>query len=97
MAAVWRPVDALFSGAMSSGTAHDDVEHRLRDRLAELRAELGVGEQRLTALDRETDAVRATMLRISGAIQVLTELLDPAPNGTPERSAPLERAEPRSA
>jgi hypothetical protein len=43
-------------------------------RLVELRIELTRGQQRLDALDRERQEVRDTMLRISGAIQVLEEL-----------------------
>lgn len=45
------------------------------DRLAELKKELEKGRQRLEALDRERQELRDTMLRISGAIQVLEELL----------------------
>jgi prefoldin subunit 5 len=43
-------------------------------RLEELRKELEKGRQRLESLDRERQEVRDTMLRISGAIQVLEEL-----------------------
>jgi hypothetical protein len=44
------------------------------NRLEELRIELGKGRQRLESLDRERQDLRDTMLRISGAIQVLEEL-----------------------
>jgi len=44
-------------------------------RLEELRRELEKGRQRLEALDRERQELRDTMLRISGAIQVIEELL----------------------
>jgi hypothetical protein len=45
------------------------------DRVRELKKELEKGRQRLEALDRERQELRDTMLRISGAIQVLEELL----------------------
>ncbi len=48
----------------------------MNDRLQQLRAELEKGRQRMQALDRERDKVRETMLRISGAIQVLEELVE---------------------
>jgi prefoldin subunit 5 len=48
----------------------------MNDRLQQLRAELEKGRQRMQALDRERDNVRETMLRISGAIQVLEELME---------------------
>jgi hypothetical protein len=46
----------------------------MEDRLLELRRELEKGRQRLESLDRERQELRDTMLRISGAIQVLEEL-----------------------
>jgi prefoldin subunit 5 len=50
------------------------MEADMQQRLQELRAELEKGRQRLQALDREQQQLRETMLRISGAIQVLEEL-----------------------
>jgi prefoldin subunit 5 len=44
------------------------------NRLEELKRELEKGHERLESLERERQAVRDTMLRISGAIQVLEEL-----------------------
>lgn len=44
-------------------------------RIEELRSELAKGRQHLDALDQERQEVRDTMLRISGAIQALEELL----------------------
>jgi predicted nuclease with TOPRIM domain len=46
----------------------------LSDRLAELRAEWTTGQRRLEVLELERQQVRETLLRISGAIQVLEEL-----------------------
>jgi hypothetical protein len=51
------------------------MEADLLRRLEELRAERTVGNRRLEQLSREFEDVRETMLRISGAIQVLKELL----------------------
>jgi hypothetical protein len=50
---------------------------RLATRVATLRTELAVGERRLAALDAERQQLRDTLLRISGALQVLDEELAP--------------------
>lgn len=44
-------------------------------RLQELRRELEKGQQEMARLDRQRQELRDTMLRISGAIQLLEELL----------------------
>jgi prefoldin subunit 5 len=62
------------------------VEERLQARLNELRAEYQKGEQTLADLETKIGNVRATMLRISGAIQVLEEFTQPASNGDREAS-----------
>jgi hypothetical protein len=48
----------------------------MKERLAELKAEFEKGQQHLQLLDKERAEVRDTLLRISGAIQVLEELLE---------------------
>jgi predicted nuclease with TOPRIM domain len=53
-----------------------DMETRLRQRLEELRAEYEKGKRTLEDLEGQAANVRATLLRISGAIQVLQEELD---------------------
>lgn len=63
-----------------------DLQGRLQNRLGELRQELEVGETRLQELEREMVVVQQTMLRIRGAIQVLTELDEP-PDGPDARTA----------
>ncbi len=76
------------AGGAVPGTSAD-LRRQIRDRREVLRRELELGEDRLRALERETVAVQQTTLRISGAIQVLTELLgdddadavDPPPTG----------------
>ncbi len=57
------------------------VESKIRDRIAQLRREYEAGTQRLADLDAESKAVRETMLRISGAVQVLEEMLDGTDDG----------------
>jgi uncharacterized coiled-coil protein SlyX len=53
-----------------------DVEKRFRHRLEELRAEYEKGKKTLEDLETQVANVRATLLRISGAIQVLQEELE---------------------
>jgi hypothetical protein len=54
------------------------------NRLEELKRELEKGRQRLEALDRERQELRDTMLRISGAIQVIEELLSQQSPANPQ-------------
>jgi uncharacterized coiled-coil protein SlyX len=54
-----------------------DMETRFRHRLEELRAEYEKGKKTLEELESQAANVRATLLRISGAIQVLQEELEP--------------------
>jgi hypothetical protein len=51
------------------------MKNSLENRLLELRAEYARGEGQLAQLDQRRAEVRDTLLRISGAIQVLEELL----------------------
>jgi uncharacterized protein (DUF3084 family) len=46
----------------------------MNERLEELRRELEKGQQEMARLDLRRQELRDTMLRISGAIQVLEEL-----------------------
>jgi predicted nuclease with TOPRIM domain len=75
----------------------------MKSRLDELQSEMDAGNQRLQELEREQVQLREVMLRISGAMQVLRELLgetdtasvagqangkvDAAPAGAGERDA----------
>jgi hypothetical protein len=59
------------------------VEQQLRERLLELKDQFDKGQRKLTELDAQTAELRQTLLRISGAIQVLEEELVKA--GSPER------------
>jgi predicted nuclease with TOPRIM domain len=51
------------------------MTNQIEARLTQLQAEYQKGQERLTALEHEATKVRDAMLRISGAIQVLEELL----------------------
>jgi len=51
------------------------MKKQLTTRLQNLKAEYQKGQERLTALEQETTNVKTSMLRISGAIQVLEEVL----------------------
>jgi hypothetical protein len=51
------------------------MRDRLQTRLGELKKEFATGQARLQELERQQIHLRETMLRISGAIQVLEELL----------------------
>lgn len=61
------------------------MNQQLENRLAELRREYESGQNVLTELQQKQDQVRATLMRISGAIQVLEELLQ-AEAGNGEQS-----------
>ena len=69
------------------------MRDRLEQRLAELRNELAAGQKMSNEFDARRADLQATMLRISGAIQVMEEMLQAVP--TAERDA--EAAPPRPA
>jgi len=51
------------------------MREQLEKRLDELKAEYEQGEKMLSDLDARREQVRQTLLRISGAIQILEEIL----------------------
>jgi len=51
------------------------MQNQMEERLEELQRELETGQKRLRELETEQVFVRETCLRISGAIQVLQELI----------------------
>jgi prefoldin subunit 5 len=51
------------------------VKERLQQRLLELRAEHDQGRKMLAELEAKATSVQSTLLRITGAIQVLEELI----------------------
>lgn len=52
------------------------MQEQLQHRLEELKKEYETGQARLRELESEATFVRETMLRISGAIQVIQEMLE---------------------
>ena len=69
------------------------MRDRLQARLGELKKEFATGQARLQELERQQMHLREMMLRISGAIQVLEELLavggSVEQNGTSGENQPL--------
>ena len=51
------------------------MKEQLEQRLEELRAEFETGQQMLVDLEEQQTRVRESLLRISGAMQLLEELL----------------------
>lgn len=66
----------------------------LEARLGELERELAAGEERMARLDAERAQLNEVMLRISGAAQVLRELLDGAGSNGTVAAAASSHAEP---
>jgi prefoldin subunit 5 len=64
------------------------MESKLKARLAELKEEYRKGQDQLMALNQEATSLNNTMLRISGAIQVLEELIrdNASANSSSEKS-----------
>ena len=67
------------------------MQHQVQSRLDELRNEMSLGRQRVQDLERQLASVRDAMLRISGAIQVLEELLQ-TDGGSADFAPPVARA-----
>lgn len=51
------------------------MKEQLQNRLVALKAEFETGQQRLAEVENQAATLRQTLLRMSGAIQVLEELL----------------------
>ena len=91
-------VQAIFSKArFNVGAANPrlseaglQMKEELQARLDDLKKEFEIGQKRLRELEAEQSAVRETMLRISGAIQVLQELIDDANKDGRADGQPLE-------
>jgi ABC-type transporter Mla subunit MlaD len=71
------------------------MKEQLKHRLKELKSEFDSGKKLIADLEAKQTNLRATLLRISGAIQVLEELLaregEPEAKGV-EQSESLEEA-----
>ena len=67
------------------------MRDEMQARLEELRGELAAGERRMAELDAERQELQAVMLRISGAVQVIEEMLgERASNGAAPVAAAAE-------
>jgi hypothetical protein len=79
------------------------VREQVQSRFAELSRELEKGQVELQSIDRQQAYLRETLLRVSGAVQVVEELLadgerreghdEPGVRHTPLPARPVERAE----
>jgi predicted nuclease with TOPRIM domain len=61
------------------------MQKQLESRLTELRAEFEKGQHRIKELEAESGSLRDTLLRISGAIQVLQEELEKIEQDNPKQ------------
>lgn len=57
------------------------MKEQLQNRLVALKAEFEAGQQRLAEVENQAATLRQTLLRISGAIQVLEEELSKSEGG----------------
>jgi chromosome segregation ATPase len=62
-------------------TEENATDRRLRERLAKLQEEFSSGQTQLLQAEARVRDLRETLLRISGAIQVLSEELGDADGG----------------
>jgi predicted nuclease with TOPRIM domain len=60
------------------------MNEQLRNRLEELKKEFELGQNKLRELETQEARLRETLLRISGAIQVLEEMLAADGDAAPE-------------
>lgn len=66
------------------------MQDKIQQRLTELKSEFAKGQHQLEELENQAAALRNTLLRISGAIQVLEELVQtssPETNGVAGHAA----------
>ncbi len=69
------------------------MRQQLEERLQELKREFEAGQKALTELERQQSDLRDTLLRISGAAQVLEEELQRAEQDAPPGPDPSGPAE----
>jgi predicted nuclease with TOPRIM domain len=68
------------------------MREQLEERLRTLKAEFKTGQEMLAELEARGANLRVTLTRISGAVQVLEELLQQdAPDGQLSDSTPMSR------
>lgn len=63
------------------------MKEQMQERIEQLTEEYRSGETMMAELDRKRTELQATMLRISGALQVLQELVGPTPAAEDEAAA----------
>jgi predicted nuclease with TOPRIM domain len=71
------------------------MREQIQARLEELKKELETGQAQLQQVEMQRSYLHETVLRISGAVQVLEDLLREEQSGGPARSAPDENAVPQ--
>ena len=64
----------------------DAMQQQIQERLAALRKDFEAGQARLKQMETEQAYLRETLLRISGAIQVLQEIVEQDPARRPAES-----------
>ena len=64
----------------------ESMQQQIQSRIAVLKSEFETGQTKLQELEMQQSRIRETLLRISGAIQVLEEML--AANTADEQPAP---------
>lgn len=62
------------------------MKTQLETRLASLKSEFEAGKSMLADLDKKSRELEATLMRISGAIQVLEEMLESDGDAAPEQA-----------
>lgn len=67
------------------------MKESLESRLKDLREQFAAGQQVMAELGKKQDELRSTLLRISGAVQVLEELLGHTPAHPSDGGAPPAR------
>lgn len=66
------------------------MKHQLEQRLQSLKSEFEAGQKILAELEAKQANIRETLLRISGAIQVIEEELNKASEVTEDNNQPPE-------
>src|SRR6266436_4924608 len=84
------PLHSSNSKMRSPGLPPSNMQEQLTNRLKELKAEFEAGQKKLAEIEGQANDLRTTMLRISGAIQVLEEELAKASGAEPSADTHME-------